>query len=219
MNSIISRINKEYNVILASKSPRRKELLALTGLNYSVIPSDAEEIITKDKPSDVVCELARLKALDVYNKCIDKENLDKNIDKSIDTKSISNPFVIGSDTIVAYGDRILGKPSSMQDAYDTLKLLQGNIHQVYTGVCIVYSCDGMKEPIVETFYDKTEVEFYPMTDEAIWEYVETKDPMDKAGAYGIQTAFSIHVKGIRGDYNNVVGLPIAKLYQYLLNTI
>lgn len=189
----------DYKIILASQSPRRKELLAQAGFEYIVEPSTVEEVITKTRPWEVVMELSEQKAMDVYRK-YDKNNI----------------LVIGADTIVAYGERILGKPHSEEEAIEMLMLLQGNTHQVYTGVSFVWNDDSSeKESQIKkhTFYEKTEVEFYPMSEQEIREYVATKDCMDKAGSYGIQTHFCVHVKKISGDYNNVVGLPIARLYQ------
>ena len=186
--------------ILASKSPRRQELLARTGLSFEVIPSDMEEIITKEIPSDVVMELAEQKAKHVYDTLSDKENV----------------TVIGSDTIVVYRDEILGKPADKQEAYDMLSMLADRTHQVYTGVSLIVNKDG--KMTVNTFFEKTDVTFYPVYKEDLRRYVESGDPLDKAGAYGIQGDFSIHIKEIHGDYNNVVGLPIGRLYQELKPT-
>ena len=183
--------------ILASKSPRRQELLSRTGIRFEVIPSDMDEIITKEIPSDVVMELAEQKGMHVYNNLSDKENV----------------IVIGSDTVVVYRDEILGKPADKQEAYDMLSMLADRTHQVYTGVSLIINKDGILK--VKTFYEKTDVTFYPIYKEDLRRYVESGDPLDKAGAYGIQGNFSIHIKEIHGDYNNVVGLPIGRLYQEL----
>lgn len=181
-------------IILASQSPRRQELLSQAGLEYTVEPPTVGERITKTTPWDVVMELSEQKAFDVF-----KNHADENV------------LVIGADTVVAYENRILGKPNSKEEAIEMLKMLQGNLHQVYTGVSIVWT----KNRRAHTFCEKTEVEFYPMTDQEIRSYVDSGDCMDKAGAYGIQTQFCVYVKQIHGDYNNVVGLPIAKLYHEL----
>ena len=183
--------------ILASKSPRRQELLARTGLTFKVIPSEMEEIITKEIPSDVVMELAEQKAKHVFDSLEDK----------------SNVTVIGSDTIVVYRDEILGKPADKQEAYDMLSMLADRTHQVYTGVSLIVNKNGNIS--VKTFFEKTDVTFYPIYKEDLRRYVESGDCMDKAGSYGIQGDFSIHIKEIHGDYNNVVGLPIGRLYQEL----
>jgi septum formation protein len=182
--------------ILASASPRRRELLARTGIEFEVIPSDVDEKITKKVPSDIVMELANQKALDVYQKL-----------------NISDCTVIGSDTIVVYRDEILGKPSDEAEAYDMLSLLADRTHQVYTGVSLIINSNGTLT--TRTFYEKTEVTLYPISKEDLHLYVSSGDSLDKAGAYGIQGNFSIHIKCINGDYNNVVGLPIGRLYQEL----
>lgn len=181
-------------ILLASQSPRRRELLTQAGFVYEVEPSQAEEHTTRTLPWEIVMELSRQKAVDISQKHKDPELL-----------------VIGADTIVAFGDRILGKPKSAEAAVEMLTLLQGSRHQVYTGVTLVWTEQG--ESKLHTFYEKTEVEFYPMSQEEIRRYVASGDCMDKAGAYGIQTQFGVYIKGIWGDYNNVVGLPIAALYQ------
>ena len=181
--------------ILASQSPRRRELLARTGLEFEVIPSDVDEKITKEIPSDVVMELQ--KAENVYGKITD----------------LNDYTVIGSDTIVVYRDEILGKPVDKQEAYDMLSMLADRTHQVYTGVSLIQKKNGEKK--AKTFFVQTDVTLYPIDKEDLHRYVESKDPMDKAGAYGIQGNFAIHVKEIKGDYNNVVGLPIGRVYQEL----
>ena len=181
-------------LILASASPRRKELLGKIGLKFDVIPAKGEEIVTKNLPWEVVEELSFQKA---------REIADMQTEECI---------VIGSDTIVAKGEKIMGKPKDEADAYQMLSEIAGDVHQVYTGVTLIRTG---KEPKVITFAEKTDVHLYPMSDEEIYAYIATKDPMDKAGAYGIQGDFAIHVKGIEGDYYNVVGLPIGKVYQEL----
>ena len=182
--------------ILASASPRRRELLTQAGIEYTVIPSEVEEKITKAIPSDVVMELARLKAEDVFNK-----------------HGNEDCTVIGADTVVVYRNEILGKPSDEEEACDMLSMLSDRTHQVYTGVAMVSVKQGKKE--VRTFYECTDVTFYPISREEIAAYAATGDPLDKAGSYGIQGPFAVHIRGIEGDYNNVVGLPIARLYQEL----
>ena len=183
-------------IVLASQSPRRRELLDRAGFLFDVIPADRDDIITKTIPSEVVCELSYQKAMDVYEKLANQENY----------------LVIGADTVVASEGEILGKPKSKQEAYDMLKKLAGKDHEVYTGVTFVYNEDVLKS---HTFFECTRVTFYPMTDKEINDYIKTGDPMDKAGAYGIQGPCGIYIEKIDGDYNNVVGLPIARVYQEL----
>ena len=187
-----------YKIILASASPRRTELLGQIGMNHEIIVSDCEEIITSKVPQDVVMQLSSQKAEDVYN----KYKL---------SHLVENFLVIGADTIVAIDGMILGKPKNEEDAYGMISRLQGNMHQVYTGVTILYnSGEGKKQ---NTFYECSEVDVYPMCDEEIKEYIRSGEPMDKAGSYGIQGRFAAYIKGIHGDYNNIVGLPVGRIYQ------
>jgi len=181
-------------VILASASPRRKELLAKIGLPFDVIPAKGEEVITKEHPAEVVMELSRQKAQEVA------------------AQQMGDCIIIGADTIVAKGNEIMGKPKDEADAFRMLEKIAGDCHQVYTGVTMLQK-GGQEKEI--TFAEKTEVFLYPMSEAEINGYIRSGDPMDKAGAYGIQGDFAIHVKGIFGDYYNVVGLPIGRVYQEL----
>ena len=183
--------------ILASSSPRRREILERAGFTFDVIPSSVEENTDKTKPSEIVTELAAMKAEDVFRRCRQEDCV-----------------VIGADTIVVYRDEILGKPADKAEAYDMLSMLADRTHQVYTGVSLVISKKGRVH--TRTFCESTDVTFCPICKEHLRAYVETGDPLDKAGAYGIQGPFAIHVKCISGDYHNVVGLPICRLYQELL---
>lgn len=188
-------------IILASASPRRRELLGKLDMEFEVIPSDAEEVVSETVPYKVVEELSKLKAEDVFEKQI--------------ACGFDDLLVIGSDTIVAYGSEILGKPKNPEHAFEMLKMLAGNTHQVYTGVTLYRLAGGEKK--IHTFHECTDVTFYSMTDEEIWGYVNTQEApgkpecMDKAGAYGIQGKGALLVERISGDYNNVVGLPLARL--------
>lgn len=190
---------------MASASPRRKELLAQIGMDFRVVVSDVEEKITKTIPAEIVEELSCQKAEAVY--------------RSLDEEG--DVLVIGADTIVACDGQILGKPTDEEDAVRMLCMLQGSIHEVYTGVTIVCrrgvrasaSEEVCLKPMIKTFHEATKVHFYPMTEQEIRSYVSTKDPLDKAGAYGIQGFCARYISGIEGDYNNVVGLPVGRLYQ------
>ena len=179
-------------IILASASPRRRELLEKAGVVFEVMPGNGEERITCKKPEDIVKELSLGKALSAAG------------DMEEDT------VILGADTIVVYEDRILGKPKDEADAVKTLMQLQGNTHRVYTGVTVLIRRSGQWEPY--TFAECTEVTFYPVSEEEIHSYVKSGEPMDKAGSYGIQGPFGIYVKSICGDYSNVVGLPVARLF-------
>ena len=208
-------------IILASASPRRKELLAQIGMDFEILVSTCEEKITKTVPHEVVCELSAQKALDVWQKVradfevavSDATGQQTAADKDLKQTDEQYSIVIGADTVVSYDGKILGKPVDKEDAVRMLTLLSGNTHEVYTGVTFCYEEAG--EAKVHTFYESTAVTFYPMSQAEIESYVASGDPMDKAGSYGIQGNFAVHVKGITGDYNNVVGLPVGRLYQEL----
>lgn len=185
-------------IVLASASPRRRELLSQVGITFEVKPASGEERITSTEPSKVVEELSFQKAMFTAY-ALEKEQAD----------DLADILIIGADTIVSYEGKILGKPSDPEAAVKMLSMLQGNTHQVYTGVTVLVREEENWK--VHTFHECTDVIFYPVTKEEIAEYVNSKDPMDKAGSYGIQGAWGAYVKGIRGDYNNVVGLPVARL--------
>lgn len=189
-------------IYLASGSPRRKELLTQIGISYEIMCSDVEEITTKTLPQDVVQELSYCKAKAVCRELEERVDGEKEF------------VVIGADTVVALGNQIMGKPKDKQDACRMLGSLQGNTHQVYTGVTICYKKEG-KEPDFQNFYEKTDVIMCLMSIKEIEAYVETGEPMDKAGAYAIQGGCAAYIKGIQGDYYNVVGLPVSRLYQEL----
>lgn len=197
------------NVILASQSPRRKELLEQAGFTFEIITSDVEEKINHTKPSQIAESLSRQKAEDVFSKVIDKYGAGQ----------AGNYLVIGADTIVAIEDIILGKPKDREDAYNMMKLLSGRTHQVYTGVSVVTASETKPQTKINihTFYECTDVTFYEITDDEINEYLDAGDEWaDKAGAYGVQaTVGAKFLKELKGDYNNVVGLPMARLYQEL----
>lgn len=177
------------SIILASASPRRKEIFALADLSFEVLPSSVEEVVTKEIPHEVVMELASQKAWDIWE------------------KTQKDRMVVGADTVVACDGKILGKPKDEEDAFKMLSMLSGRTHQVYTGVSLIW------KDREHTFYEETEVTFYPMTEEEIFQYISTKEPMDKAGAYGIQGKAAAFIRGICGDYYNVVGFPIARFLQ------
>ena len=188
-------------IILASKSPRRKELLSQVGYTYECVVSEKEETADAVQPSDVVKELSQQKAEDVCAK-IEKEG-----------QMEEDCLVIGADTIVAKDSEIFGKPKDTEDAKRMLSALQGREHSVWTGVTLIYLRDGKKKKKV--FAEETKVHMYSMSEQEIEEYIRTKEPEDKAGAYAIQGYAAKFIKKIDGDYNNVVGLPVAKIYQEL----
>ena len=188
-------------IILASKSPRRKELLSQVGYTYECVVSEKEENTDAVQPSDVVKELSQQKAEDVCAK-IEKEG-----------QMEEDCLVIGADTIVAKDSEIFGKPKDTEDAKRMLSALQGREHSVWTGVTLIYLRDGKKKKKV--FAEETKVHMYSMSEQEIEEYIRTKEPEDKAGAYAIQGYAAKFIKKIDGDYNNVVGLPVARIYQEL----
>lgn len=218
--------------ILASQSPRRKELLHLVLNEYEVIPAQEEELVHSTDPAEVVQELSLQKAAEVAG--------------SVHPCEGDRIIVIGADTVVAVDGEILGKPADRADAARMIGLIQGREHHVYTGVtvCSVERIDtaensnserygtekNEKDPQTGTsfiqtkgpfeircfsFSEETAVDVFPMNLGEIKGYISLKEPYDKAGAYGIQGSFSIFIRGIRGDYNNVVGLPVARLYHEL----
>lgn len=187
-------------LVLASASPRRRELLTQIGAEYEVMPSQAEEKTMKERPEDVVCELSFQKASD--------------IGLALERQGEDGYTVIGADTVVAFQGIVMGKPKDEKEACWMLGMLQGNTHQVYTGVTLYVKREGHPAKC-RTFYEKTEVSMYPMSPEEIEAYTATGEPMDKAGAYAVQGRCAAYIKGICGDYNNVVGLPVGRLYQEL----
>ena len=215
-------------IILASASPRRRELLTQIGLDFAVVVSETEEKITSTEPAKVVEELSAQKAEAVWEKLCstaasqgsvtNAERLDEGSEvfeseQTSGETTMTDTLVLGADTVVACDGKILGKPADTEAAAAMLTMLQGRGHEVYTGVTILYEENGERKTL--TFHEKTTVNFYPMTDAQIREYVATGDPMDKAGAYGIQGLCARYISGIVGDYNNVVGLPVGRVYQEL----
>ena len=176
-------------IILASGSPRRKELMERAGLDFSIVTADVDETIPEGTPpNEAVTALAVKKA-----RAVARDHPDR--------------LVIGADTVVSIDGRILGKPSDAEDARRMLSLLSGRMHRVYTGIALI------KNDRVKSFYDETAVHFYKLSDEEIRAYIATGEPMDKAGAYGIQGRGCTLVQRIEGDFFNVVGFPIAKIYR------
>lgn len=182
-------------LILASGSPRRKELLTEAGFEFEILVSHCEENYTSVKPYDVVKELALLKARDVA------------------AKVEEDCIVIGADTIVAVDDTILGKPADEEDAVRMITSFQGRAHQVYTGVALVRVKGGQTEEI--NFYESTDVHVVPMTEEEIRAYVATGECMDAAGSYKIQGGFGKYIDRFEGDRNNIIGFPTARFMKEL----
>ena len=188
---------QKKKIILASASSRRRELMAQAGYEFEVQVSHKEETYSSETPDEIVKELALLKARDIAEQ-----------------NAVEDLVVIGADTVVAYQGAILGKPKSKEDAFAMIQSFQGDKHQVYTGVAILSYDEEGNETVVNHAV-KTDVYVNSMTDEEIWKYIESDNVMDKAGSYGIQSGFAIHIEKIEGDYFNVVGLPISYIYNIL----
>ena len=184
--------------ILASASPRRKELLEQIGMKFEVRISEAEEVTEATEPAEYVMELSFLKAEDVAGK----------IPVMYDARGINQDFVvIGSDTVVAAEDEILGKPANRDDAFAMLRMLSGCEHEVITGVTL----RSVKQ--TKSFSAHSKVRFRNLTDEEIYYYIDTYKPMDKAGSYGIQEWIGyVGIEGIEGSFFNVMGLPIQRVW-------
>lgn len=189
-------IDFNKKVILASQSPRRQELIKLIFESFEILPAECDESL----PEDIGAREA-------------VEYLSKIKNKASSKLAEADSLVISADTVVAVDDVILGKPLDKDDARRMISLLSGKVHQVYTGVTL-----SIGEKSI-TFSEKTDVEFYNLTDAEIEEYINTSEPYDKAGAYGIQGKAGLLVKSINGDYYNVVGLPIARLKREVIEFI
>lgn len=205
-------------IILASKSPRRHELLSMVGIEHEVITSDCDENIDCSGPADMVCKLSELKAESVAqllkNNRLAKDD-SPGIRETMKQTADDGRLIIGSDTIVYFDGEVLGKPRDPEDAFQMLHRMAGNIHSVFTGVTVIDTAAGRKE----TFYEETRVTFYDVSDEEIRDYIATGDPLDKAGSYGVQGLGAFLVKRIEGDYFTVVGLPLAHLIRVLKTLI
>lgn len=182
-------------IILASKSPRRKEILERIGFFLEIMPSKADEIFYDNEPPETaVVRIAREKALAVQ----------RNI------KNCADCLIIGADTVVYLGGKIIGQPQNREEAKKMLRLLQGNVHTVYTGVCLIKNGKEYAEG-----FSKSEVEFHPMNEKEIEWYLSSNEPMDKAGAYGVQGKGAFFIKKINGSFHNVMGFPVDIFYKLL----
>ena len=190
-------------IIRGSASPRRRELMAQIGLEFEVVVSNKEEHYESTIPEEIVKELALMKA--------------ENVTSELEAKrQLKDMVIIGADTIVVLDDQILGKPRDEEEAFEMLTNLQGRAHQVFTGTAIL-SYDETGERLVQNQASETKVYVHEMNRDEILSYIKSGEPMDKAGAYGIQGAFAAYIDRIEGDYYNVVGLPVTYLYQQLKN--
>lgn len=188
----MKRVISMKEIILASASPRRKELMSQLHIPFTVQVSGVDEQIEGiTTPADIARILALQKAKDIAIKN-------------------SDAVVIGADTVVSINGSVLGKPRNEEEAFNMLKQLSGNVHEVYTGVAILQGDEEI------SFHERTEVVFYPLTDEEILNYIRSGEPMDKAGSYGIQGLGAYFVQKINGDYFSVVGLPVARVKRSLI---
>lgn len=185
---------KKASIILASASPRRRELLGMICHDFSVIVSECEEIVSSTVPEEVTIELSKQKAQAV-------------------AKGRADAVVIGADTVVSIDGEILGKPKDREDACRMLRMLSGRTHQVSTGVTILQTGADADVKGESRFAETTLVHVAPLSESELASYLDTDEPYDKAGAYGIQGMFGKFITGIEGDYNNVVGLPVHRLYE------
>ncbi|MCA1927244.1 MAG: Maf family protein [Calditerrivibrio sp.] len=178
-------------IILASGSPRRRELFTKLGINFQYVTSNAEEKFdTEDSVENQVMKVASIKAYNV-------------------ARIYDEAFIVAADTVVYCENRILGKPVDPKDAFEMLSFLSGKKHEVITGVAVI----NKNHKIHEQFYEKTDVYFKKLNNEIINWYIDSEEPLDKAGAYGIQGRGSLLVEKIYGNYDNVVGLPVGKLLE------
>lgn len=208
---------KNQVVILASGSPRRRELLEMIGLEFKVMVSNQEESYTSTKPKEIVKELALKKARHIVGEVLESCPQDEEV------------LIIGADTIVVVDDQVLEKPEDEKEAFEMIHQLQNNMHQVYTGVALLKTSHALREWRTKdqeeeeqktsewfqrkNFVVETKVFVNPMTDDEIWEYIKKGESLDKAGGYGIQGGFAKFIEKIDGDFYNVMGLPVARLYR------
>jgi len=187
-------------LILASGSPRRRELLTSAGLRFTIEVSEAEEVYTETEPAKIVAQLAAVKA----------EAAAKNHERTVDTDS--PVLILGADTVVAVDHEILGKPGDIEEAHAMIRKLGGRTHFVYTGVCLIRLEPSGEGELIETgrrnYAVGSEVFVKPLTEEMVRSYVAEGESMDKAGAYAIQGGFGKYIERIEGDYENIIGLPV-----------
>lgn len=186
------------DIILASGSPRRADLLRQIGIDFKIFTSNTDETFDPSSaPENIAVDLSSRKASAVFEEILPE----------------TNTAIIAADTIVVHKSKVLGKPKDRDDAVAMLRELSNDVHQVYTGVTIFYYVDNKIN--VENFCEKVDVYFNEMTDDEIKKYVDTWEPLDKAGSYGIQGKGAVFIRKIDGDYYSVVGLPLSRVYNSL----
>lgn len=192
----------KQRLILASASPRRREILQSAGLQFDILAVAADETITEGTPPyQAVQTIAKRKTQAAVTQLKQKGGLSQ------------GQAIIGADTVVCIHNQILGKPTDETQAFSMINMLAGRWHSVYTGLAVAFVTENAVE--YTNTYCQTKVKFKPITESTIWEYIHTRKPLDKAGAYGIQDQDGMLVEQIEGDYNNVVGLPLDRLLDIL----
>ena len=187
---------RSMKIILASSSPRRKELLEKLGYPFEIIVKNTKEVFDQEKDVyEALMDVAYQKASDVF----------KDINGDV--------IVIGSDTIVHANNKVIGKPKDLSEAYQMIKMISGKSHEVVTSLCLLIRKDGKEYK--ELTYDKSIVKVMELTDMEIYDWINNNDVLTRAGAYAIQDGFAKYIEGIEGDYFSIVGLPIHKLYLLL----
>ncbi len=201
----MNKDNKNIKIILASTSPRRRELIKLLGCEFTCISVDTDETTTITDPASVVMELSARKA-----KAAAEITPEFSFSTTDDITDNIEEVIIGADTIVACDGEIMGKPKDHEDAFRMIRKISGKDHSVFTGVTMIW-----KSGKILSFAEETKVTVADLTDEEITNYIATGEPFDKAGSYAIQGLFAVHIEKIHGDYNNVVGFPVARIYKEL----
>jgi septum formation protein len=192
-------LNSKYKLILASGSPRRKELLSWLEVPFEIISSDVEEITKKTDPIEVAEDLAALKGRDVFNK--------------LENQDLSNPLIISSDTIVTLDGIVFGKPKSKSDAREMLLKLEDKTHEVVTSIFMLRKDLETGEIVEKVFSVSSEVHFEKIDKDILDLYIESGESLDKAGSYGIQGQGLLFISNLKGSYSNVVGLPLSDFHR------
>jgi septum formation protein len=218
MSTTPSHSTSSGKLILASSSPRRREILEAAGISFEVVAAPvAEERKPGESPEEFVCRIATEKAVAALRKLAERSGSPSS--NALPSKAPSKAPILGADTVVVIGTRILGKPDSPEEAREMLRLLSGKQHRVLTGVCLLSPPHVWPCPVSSVHKTvqaaSTTVRFSQLSEGEIEQYVSSGEPFDKAGAYGIQGLASKFVENIQGCYFNVVGLPVALVYQML----
>ncbi len=197
--------NTKYSLILASKSPRRKELVGHVGIPFEIVSVETDEVSSFIHPSEIVTDVAKQKGEVVFEALSNREGFKKTF----------FPLVVASDTLVALGDKVFGKPSGKDSARDMLLELSGKKHTVYTAVYLLRVDTKSKHVVKKSFFEKTDVTFAKINSDVLEHYLDTGESLDKAGAYGIQASALTFITSIEGSYSNVVGFPLAEFVENL----